>query len=133
MIHTDVLIVGGDPAGSACAEWITPQVLIDLQPDFQNYPHGLTKFSPFDISFKGIQFRLPTRQYAVRRIEFDPWLLERSGAELNTHEAKKILHPGGRYVFDGKYSAKFLVGAGGTYCPVYRTFFKPVVSRTPDT
>jgi menaquinone-9 beta-reductase len=65
MIETEVLIVGGGPAGSACAwrlkqsnmdclildqaefprfkpcaGWITPEVLRDLQLDVNDYPLG---------------------------------------------------------------------------------------------
>ena len=113
MTRTNVLIVGGGPAGAACAwrlrekgedclildrhsfprlkacaGWITPQVLKDLDLDIAAYPYGLTRFKSFLISVRGIGFRLPTRQYAIRRIEFDDWLLKRSGVNTHVHKVQ---------------------------------------------
>jgi flavin-dependent dehydrogenase len=39
------------------------------------------------------------------------------------HEVHEIRQENGEYVVDGCYSAHYLVGAGGTHCPVYQTFF----------
>jgi menaquinone-9 beta-reductase len=150
IIETEVLIVGGGPAGSACAwklrqdnidciildqaefprlkpcaGWITPEVLRDLQFDTTQYPYGLTSFTIFDISVHGIHFKLHTQQYSIRRYEFDHWLLERSGAPVSAHRVKEIAELGDRIMVDGQYSARYLVGAGGTHCPVYHTLFKP--------
>jgi len=150
MIQTDVLIVGGGPAGSACAwrlkqhgvdclildrqdfprfkpcaGWITPELLHDLEMDPAEYPHSFTTFTSFVISVRGFKFRLPTRQYAIRRYEFDDWLLKRSGAPLQNHTVKTITQTSDGYFIDGMYFGKYLVGAGGTHCPVYRTFFQP--------
>ncbi len=148
MIRTDVLIIGGGPAGSSCAQvlkqagvncilldksafprfkpcagWITPQVLKWAQLDEGDYPFGLTEFKSFDVSIYGLRFKLPTHQYAIRRYEFDRWLLERSGVDFHVHEARQIRLENGEYVVDDEYSAPALVGAGGTHCPVRRTFF----------
>ena len=150
MIQTEVLIVGGGPAGSACAwrlkqhgvdclildwqefprfkpcaGWLTPELLQDLEMDPEEYPHSFTTFKSFEISIRGFKFRLPTRQYAIRRYEFDDWLLRRSGAPLQTHRAREITQVSDEYVIDETYSGKYLVGAGGTHCPVYRTLFQP--------
>lgn len=150
MIEREVIIVGGGPAGSSCAGrlkklgidclvldqaafprfktcagWITPQVLSDLGIRAEEYPHGLTAFSSFQVAVKRLRFRMPTRQYAIRRWEFDAWLLERSGAEVRTHAVRQVEQAGGRYILDGAYAARYLVGAGGTHCPVYRALFEP--------
>ncbi len=37
---------------------------------------------------------------------------------------KKIEPTGDGFVVDGQFSARYLIGAGGTYCPVYRSLFK---------
>ncbi len=150
MIETDVLIVGAGPAGSACAGrlqggplgcilldrqpfprpkpcagWITPRVLRALNLEAEDYPHGLTRFTSFDISIKGIKFHLRTEQYAIRRLEFDQWLLQRAAVDFRVHTVQKIEQAGGRYIVDGAYSARWLVGAGGTHCPVRRALFDP--------
>jgi menaquinone-9 beta-reductase len=157
MIKTDVLIIGGGPAGSACAKrlkqegvdclvldkadfprfkpcagWITPQVLKLAGLDLNAYPHGLTEFTSFDVSIKGFKFKLPTHQYAIRRVEFDAWLLQSSGAEFHRHEARTIRLEKGTYVVDEAFSAPYLVGAGGTHCPVYTTFFSAVSPRSQE-
>ncbi len=43
------------------------------------YPYGLTEFTSFDVSIYGLKFKLPTHQYAIRRYEFDHWLLRAGG------------------------------------------------------
>jgi len=149
MKETDVIIVGGGPAGTACAwklqqqrvdfllldkavfprvkpcaGWITPQVLRDLEMDGAEYPLSFTHFNRFQVSVKDLHFKLPTNQYAIRRIEFDNWLLERSKCRFVNHAVKTIVFEDGHYLIDGEYCAKYLVGAGGTHCPVHRTFFQ---------
>ena len=150
MITKDVLIVGGGPAGAACAwrlkqhnisclvldradfprskpcaGWITPSVFTSLQITPEEYPHKLTKFKSFQVSVRGLSFKLPTRQFAIRRIEFDAWLLNYAEANLLQHNVTHIEKSGGNYVIDGQYQGKYLVGAGGTHCPVNRRFFNP--------
>ncbi len=149
MIETDVLIVGGGPGGSACARrlrqqgvdctildqvefprfkpcagWITPEVVRDVGLKAADYPHSFTTFTALRVNINDLSLRVPTRQHAIRRIEFDHWLLERSGAPFYQHAVKTIREEGGAYIIDEKFRARYLVGAGGTYCPVYRTLFK---------
>jgi len=148
MLRKDVLIAGGGPAGSACAwrlrqlgmdclildkaafprqktcaGWVTPDLFRLLKITPQDYPHSLTHFSAFEVAIKGVRFRLPTHQYAIRRIEFDNWLLHYAGVPCKTHHVERIIHRDSSFIVDGLYEAPFIVGAGGTHCPVRRSFF----------
>lgn len=150
----EVIIVGGGPGGASCAwqlrqqgidclildrahfprlklcgGWITPGVVSDLQLDLHDYPHSLLTFERLKIHLRGLHFPLRTVQHSIRRIEFDHWLLERSGAPVVTHEVKQIRREGGRYVIDDVYACNYLIGAGGTRCPVYRHFFRETHPR----
>jgi flavin-dependent dehydrogenase len=149
MIRTDVIIVGGGPAGSACAwrlrqnhvncliidqhgfprakpcaGWITPRVVEDLGLEPGEYPHSFTTYRALTVCIRGFKLRLPNHQHAIRRIEFDHWLLTRSGAPCHEHTVRSIVRQGSGYEIDGAFASQYLVGAGGTYCPVYRTLFK---------
>ena len=112
------------PRPKTCAGWITPEALQDLEFKRSGYPYSFTTFSRFFITINKIKFTLRTKQYAIRRIEFDNWLLKKSGAAFQVHKVQSIVKNKNDFEIDGKFSAKFLVGAGGTYCPVYRALFK---------
>jgi len=72
-------------------------------------------------------------QHSIRRFEFDAWLLERSGADLERHTVRSIRRePGGGYVIDESYRCRYLIGAGGTRCPVYRTLFREANPRASE-
>ena len=148
MRHTKVIIVGGGPAGTACAwklqqhnvdfllldkavfprvkpcaGWITPEVLRTLDLNPKTYPGGLTHFDHFQIAVKDFHFRMKTDQYAICRVELDNWLLKRVESQYINHTVRNIVHEDNRYVVDDEYSAEYLVGAGGTHCPVAKAFF----------
>jgi len=154
MRTADVIVVGGGPAGSAaakrlkdggaevlvldrevfprlklCAGWVTPQVLRDLEFKVEEYPHRFLNFRRLHWHMKGLHLPLPCVQHSIRRYEFDAWLLERSGAEVIQHAVKTIRRDGESYVLDGEYRCRYLVGAAGTSCPVYRTLFRDAMPR----
>ena len=153
----DVLIVGGGPAGSACARklvqagrkvavldrehfprtklcagWVTPEAVADLELDVATYPHRFSTFKYIIAHVKGFTFKLDTPQHSIRRFEFDDYLLKRSGAEVHVHNVKSITRDNAGYVIDGEFRAPVLVGAGGTRCPVYRAFFRDANPRAKE-
>ena len=152
MCAHDVVIVGGGPAGSACAwklkqagmdclildsrafprvklcaGWITPAVFRCLESDPAEYPHSLLTLRKIRVEVFGKKsvrrWTVRTRQYSVRRCEFDHWLLLRSGAPFEEHEVRSIRREGRDYIVDDRYRCRNIVGAGGTHCPVRRAFF----------
>lgn len=150
----DAIVVGGGPAGSAaaarlvkggasvlvldraafprpklCAGWITPDVLRDLELDVAQYPHGFLSFRRLHWHLKGVSLPLPCVQHSIRRIEFDDWLLGRSGAPCIVHAVRDIRRDGADYVIDGRYRCRYLIGAGGTACPVRRALFDALRPR----
>ncbi len=149
MRWADAIVVGGGPAGSTCAwklrqagldvivldraafprlklcaGWVTPKVLSDLELAPGDYPHSLLTFETLRLHWGPISIRHASRQHSIRRYQFDHFLLQRSGAEVHTHAVREICFEGGDYLIDGRYRAKYLVGAGGTACPVYRNLFR---------
>jgi len=157
MIEADVIIVGGGPAGSTCAwklnqngiqtvlldkrafprpklcaGWITPGVLKSLQLKKEEYPLGILTFRRLFFHIYGRKFRVPTCQYSIRRSEFDHWLLKRARVHLYRHTVQQIRKENGLYIIDDSYRSRYLVGAGGTHCPVYRAFFKAIQARAQN-
>lgn len=157
MVEAEAIIVGGGPAGSSCAGklrqlginclivdqaefprpktcagWIQPRVVKTLRLIEENYPHLLTEPRRFNFYLCRVKIPLPVRQYAIRREEFDGWLLRRAGVPVYRHRVRKIIRRGGSYLLDGNFSCRYLVGAGGTFCPVYRAFFQEVSPRRPE-
>jgi flavin-dependent dehydrogenase len=146
----DALIVGGGPAGSTCASvlvkaglktllvdsspfprtklcagWLSAPVWEVLELSPTDYTGGLWTWNTVHIHFRGRQYSLKSAGYFIRRYEFDDFLLKRSRVELvENHRVKQIARDQeGYWVIDGLYRARFLVGAGGSYCPVARALF----------
>ncbi|MCM1981558.1 NAD(P)/FAD-dependent oxidoreductase [Lyngbya confervoides] len=152
MEYHETIIVGGGPSGSSCAwklqqagrdvlildkakfprlklcaGWIPSDVFRDLELTPVDYPHSLLKLST-RLYVAPIPFALmpwPTREidYSIRRIEFDHWLLQRSGADFKVHQVNHIERQAGHYILDGQFACQYLIGAGGNACPVSRQLF----------
>jgi len=157
MRSCDVLIVGGGPAGSTaawklraagaevllldrerfprlklCAGWITPEVVRELEMDLDSYPHRLLTFPRLRVHSGRLHLPVPCVQYSIRRFEFDAWLLERSGVPLAQHNVRHIAPDGADFVIDDSFRCRYLIGAGGTRCPVYRELFRELNPRARD-
>lgn len=162
MTHVDVAIVGGGPAGSACARalvdsgldvvvldqarfprekvcagWITPDVVRLLDLDLADYAGNrvLAPISAFRVSLLRqapvhVDYGRPV-SFGVRRDEFDHYLLRRAGAHVvEGTRVHGLERTAGRWVVNGEWAARVLVGAGGHECPVAR-LLNPAPAREP--
>ncbi len=157
MRSSEVIIVGGGPAGSSaawqlkragaevlvldrerfprlklCAGWITPEVVRELEMDLEAYPHRLLTFPRLRVHYGRLSLRVPCVQHSIRRFEWDAWLLARSGAPVEQHNVRDIVADGDGYLIDGAYRCRYLIGAGGTRCPVYRNLFRELNPRAHE-
>ncbi len=113
------------PRDKVCGGWITPQVVQALDLDLADYArhHTLQPITAFRTSQLGgpqVCTRYPHPvSYGIRRVEFDHYLLQRSGATLYEGEPLAALEKSdGGWMVNGHIRAKVVVGAGGHFCPV---------------
>jgi geranylgeranyl reductase family protein len=148
MRSADAIVVGGGPGGSTCAwklreagldvlvldkatfprtklcaGWVTPEALRHLELEPGDYPHSFMTFDALRLHWKFLSIAPKTRQHSIRRYEFDDFLLQRAGAEVIEHKVKNVREDGEDYVIDESFRCRYLVGAAGTACPVYRALF----------
>ena len=50
-------------------------------------------------------------------------MILRAHVPVHTHKVKHVKKHKGYYIIDDTYQCRYLVGAGGTHCPVYKKFF----------
>ena len=151
----ETIIVGGGPAGSSCAwmlkkqnrdvalldasafprtklcaGWVTPKVLADLDLSPDVVP-GLVELNKMNLHWKSSKrsFPMPSKQYSIRRSEFDHFLLKRSNVTTIEHRVRNIHHDGEYYIIDNAFRCTYLVGAGGTQCPVKKSLFPEIQQR----
>lgn len=124
---------------------------LDLAP--ADYPHPMRTPHAFEFVTLKDRKRLPDvlqivapflkrHVYFPNRDEFDTWLLDQAMKEGAQVLRDSIVRPGDIDQEDGLYhlrvggethSARTLVGAAGTRCPVYRRFFEPVQRWSGET
>ncbi|MCK7583299.1 MAG: FAD-dependent monooxygenase [Chromatiales bacterium] len=158
MESCEVLIVGGGPAGSSsCArlrEHGIDPLILDAETfprpklpvpaglrrsvtsalgfDPVAYPHRFLTFDRLRIHLHALGFPLNDAQHSIRRVEFDDWLLRRSGAEVRHHNVRRIVRDGDGLVIDDQYRRRCTWWVRGTKCPVFRELFREANPRTRE-
>jgi len=126
----DVVVVdrASFPRHKACAGWVTPPVFDALQVSAREYGAGrsLEAITGFRTSVMGgpqIETRYDRAvSYAIRRAEFDDYLLRRSDARLRLGcRVERLDNTPGGWVVNDEIRTPVLVGAGGHFCPVARS------------
>jgi len=113
------------PREKVCGGWITPQIIDSLQIDFHEYAPRriLQPITGFRTSCMGdreteTHYQRPV-SYGIRRIEFDDFLLRRSGARLFEGEpVRTVEKTGAGWLINDHIRAHVLIGAGGHFCPI---------------
>ena len=144
--HVMVIDRARFPRDKVCAGWVTPGVfrLLDLDPDEYRTTgltiQPITGFRTSIIGDRAVETRYRrTISYAIRRCEFDAFLLSRSGAEMRQQTPLESLERrGDEWVANGEITAPVVIGAGGHFCPVARILrsgdadARPVVAREAE-
>jgi menaquinone-9 beta-reductase len=127
------------PRDKVCAGWLTPDVfpLLDLDPAEYGATGGtlqeITGFRTRVIGGSPVETRYPrTVSYAIRRCEFDNFLLRRAGVQvIDGSPVTSIRRDAGMWVVNECLQAPVLVGAGGHFCPVARHLRGGTDTATP--
>jgi len=115
------------PRDKVCGGWITPPVVAELEIDLEEYSRGhvLQNFQGFRTSRMGSReietdYGRPI-SYGIRRCEFDDFLLKRCRARIHQGvPLARLEQSGDRWIVNGQYKARLVIGAGGHFCPVAR-------------
>jgi menaquinone-9 beta-reductase len=127
-LHVIVLDRSPFPRDKVCAGWITPQIIHSLQLDLADYQrertlqaiHGFT-CGLIDGPSVAVPYSRPI-SYAIRRCEFDDYLLRRSRAELRLDEPLESHERcADGWIVNQSIHCRLLIGAGGHFCPVARS------------
>jgi geranylgeranyl reductase family protein len=114
------------PRDKVCAGWLTPAVfgLLELDPaDYRSTGSTLQEISGFRTGVIGATVvETPYDKvvsYAIRRREFDAFLLRRAGVRvLEETPITRLRRNGGAWVVNDTIETPFVIGAGGHFCPV---------------
>lgn len=116
------------PRPKTCGGWMTPEVAEELEIPLSEYGtrFELQPIKGFRTGIVGDSKTIETSyertvSYGIRRIEFDDYLLRRSGARLILGEAiDSLQRSNDGWIVNDRYLASLLIGAGGHFCPVAR-------------
>jgi flavin-dependent dehydrogenase len=126
--HVIVIDAAVFPRDKVCAGWITPAVMETVGLDIDSYRrrHVFQPIDRFRVGVVASDRVLVTRgdtmlSAAIRRCEFDTWLLNASGADVYQGEpVRSIRRERDLWSVNERWTSPMLVGAGGTGCPVAR-------------
>ena len=119
------------PRDKVCAGWITPPVVDALSFDCGEYQRGgrtLQAITGFRVGVidgeRDVEIDYHrTVSFGIRRCEFDHYLLERSRARVRFGtKVESLRRDGARWIVNDAVTAPVVVGAGGHFCPVARSF-----------
>jgi geranylgeranyl reductase family protein len=127
------------PRDKVCAGWLTPDVfrLLDLDPaEYRSTGATLQEITGFRTRIIGaspVETRYArTVSYAIRRCEFDNFLLRRAGVQvIDGCPVTSIRREADRWVVNDRLEAPVLIGAGGHFCPVARHLRGGTDTATP--
>jgi geranylgeranyl reductase family protein len=116
------------PRDKVCAGWLTPDVfpLLDLDPeDYRRTGFTFQTINAFRTGVIGTPLvdtpYSHVVSYAIRRCEFDHFLLQRSGARVREGMAVETLRRNDRtWIVNETIETPVVIGAGGHFCPVAR-------------
>jgi len=116
------------PRDKVCAGWLTPEVFPLLELDPEEYRRTGLTFQTIDAFRTGVIGKplvdTPYSQvvsYAIRRVEFDHFLLQRCGARVMEGTAVETLRRAGEtWIVNETIETPVVIGAGGHFCPVAR-------------
>ena len=134
------------PRDKVCAGWVTPGVFSLLDLDQAEYRatgltmQEITGFRTSVIGRPSLETRYPEIvSYAIRRCEFDDFLLRRSGARvIGSTPLASLVRQGDMWIANDEIHAPVVVGAGGHFCPVARQLrggadvVRPVVAKEAE-
>lgn len=104
-----------------CAGWLSPSFWDVIGRSPREYPHGLWEWHRCHVHYHGTQYSVPGHGWFIRRYELDDWMLRESGADLHLGVTVKDIARGDDGSWQvGTLQARYLIGAGGTHCPVAR-------------
>ena len=134
------------PRDKVCAGWLTPEVfpLLDLTPD-EYLATGLTlqAFTGFRTGVIGERRLVDTEyphtvSYAIRRCEFDDYLLRRANVPVEQMHVTSMARTADGWIVNDEIESRVLIGAGGHFCPVSRYLrggrdrARPVVAKEAE-
>jgi flavin-dependent dehydrogenase len=133
------------PRDKVCAGWLTPRVfsLLDLDPAHYRAAgltlQEITGFRTGLVGRRSIDTRYPhVISYAIRRCEFDHFLLQRAKARVcEGTPVRSLRRQGTTWIVNDAIQTPVVVGAGGHFCPVARhlqerTSARPVIAKEAE-